>query len=121
MPLDGHLYLVSQGWRGKGTGLRDGAITRPLVIPQKKNLAGLGKDRDEAFPFWDQWAIFVFSDMIPLKKYGSFSLFTAASKSIQLKCSSDSDVESNAENSVSHHHLTCMFADLWTSPVAKAC
>jgi len=54
MPLDGHLYLVNQGWRGKGTGLREGAITRPLAIPQKKNLAGLGKDRDESFPFWDQ-------------------------------------------------------------------
>lgn len=54
MPLDGHAYLVSQGWTGKGTGLRQGAIARPLVIPQKKTLAGLGKDRDEAFPFWDQ-------------------------------------------------------------------
>ena len=55
MPLDGHSYLISQGWEGKGTGLRQGAISRPLAIPQKKNLAGLGKDRDEAFPFWDQW------------------------------------------------------------------
>jgi hypothetical protein len=54
MPLDGHSYLLSQGWTGKGTGLRHGAITRPLAIPQKKTLAGLGKDRDEAFPFWDQ-------------------------------------------------------------------
>ena len=55
MPLDGHSYLVAQGWGGKGTGLREGAISRPLAIAQKKNLAGLGKDRDEAFPFWDQW------------------------------------------------------------------
>jgi len=54
MPLDGHSYLVSQGWEGKGTGLRQGSISRPLAIPQKRNLAGLGKDRDEAFPFWDQ-------------------------------------------------------------------
>ena len=54
MPLDGHSYLLAQGWAGKGTGLRDGGISRPLAIPQKKNLAGLGKDRDEAFPFWDQ-------------------------------------------------------------------
>ena len=54
MPLDSHSYLVSQGWAGKGTGLRQGAISRPLAIPQKKTLAGLGKDRDEAFPFWDQ-------------------------------------------------------------------
>lgn len=54
MPLDGHSFLVAQGWGGKGTGLRQGAISRPLAIPQKKTLAGLGKDRDEAFPFWDQ-------------------------------------------------------------------
>jgi hypothetical protein len=54
MPLDGHSYLVAQGWSGKGTGLRAGAISRPLAIPQKKTLSGLGKDRDEAFPFWDQ-------------------------------------------------------------------
>ncbi|KAL0580661.1 hypothetical protein V5O48_001391 [Marasmius crinis-equi] len=72
MPLDGHQYLVSQGWAGKGTGLRQGAITRPIAVSQKKTLAGLGKDRDEAFPFWDH-------------------LFSAASKSIQVKISNDSD------------------------------
>ena len=54
MPLDGHSYLVAQGWAGKGSGLREGAISRPLAIPQKRTLAGVGKDRDEAFPFWDQ-------------------------------------------------------------------
>jgi nucleolar protein TMA23 len=54
MPLDPHSYLVSQGWTGKGKGLRDGAISRPITLSQKKTLAGLGKDRDEAFPFWDQ-------------------------------------------------------------------
>jgi len=53
MPLDGHAYLVSQGWSGKGSGLRHGAISRPVTITQKKTLAGIGKDRDEAFPFWD--------------------------------------------------------------------
>ncbi|KAF8229698.1 hypothetical protein L208DRAFT_156446 [Tricholoma matsutake] len=72
MPLDSHSYLLSQGWTGKGTGLRHGAIARPLAIPQKKTLAGLGKDRDEAFPFWDH-------------------LFSAAAKSIQLKVISDDD------------------------------
>ncbi|KAJ6559078.1 hypothetical protein DFH09DRAFT_518284 [Mycena vulgaris] len=84
MPLDGHSYLVSQGWTGSGTGLRQGAISRPLAIPQKKNLAGLGKERDEAFPFWDH-------------------LFSAASKSIQIKISSDdedSDAEPNASVSL---------------------
>ncbi|KAJ7259553.1 hypothetical protein B0H12DRAFT_1108669, partial [Mycena haematopus] len=78
MPLDGHSYLVSQGWTGSGTGLRQGAITRPLAIPQKKTLAGLGKDRDEAFPFWDH-------------------LFSAASKSIQIKISGDDSDDSNSE------------------------
>ena len=48
MPLDGHSYLVAQGWSGKGSGLRHGSISRPLAIPQKKTLSGLGKDRDEA-------------------------------------------------------------------------
>ncbi|KAK7056910.1 hypothetical protein VNI00_002628 [Paramarasmius palmivorus] len=84
MPLDGHSYLVSQGWSGKGTGLRQGAIAKPIAITQKKTLAGLGKDRDEAFPFWDH-------------------LFSAASKTIQVKISSnDSDVSDSdtpAENS----------------------
>ena len=54
MPLDGHAHLVSQGWAGKGSGLRQGAINRPVVVAQKKTLSGIGKDRDEAFPFWDQ-------------------------------------------------------------------
>ncbi|ETW81669.1 hypothetical protein HETIRDRAFT_384030 [Heterobasidion irregulare TC 32-1] len=72
MPLDGHSYLVAQGWSGTGTGLRRGAISRPLAIPQKKNLAGLGKDRDEAFPFWDH-------------------LFAAAATAIKVKISSDDE------------------------------
>lgn len=50
----GYAYLTSYGWTGSGTGLRNGAIDKPLTIPPKKNLSGLGKDRDEAFPFWDQ-------------------------------------------------------------------
>jgi hypothetical protein len=54
MPLDSHGYLVAQGWQGKGTALREGALVRPIAVIQKKNLAGVGKDRDEAFPFWDQ-------------------------------------------------------------------
>lgn len=54
MPLDGHEYLTRQGWEGKGSGLRHGAISRPIIVAQKKNMSGIGKDRDEAFPFWDQ-------------------------------------------------------------------
>ncbi|KAG2338508.1 hypothetical protein BDR05DRAFT_969208 [Suillus weaverae] len=72
MPLDGHGYLTSYGWSGKGTGLRTGAIDRPLTIPQKRNLAGVGKDRDEAFPFWDH-------------------LYSAATKAITIKIADDDD------------------------------
>jgi nucleolar protein TMA23 len=54
MPLDGHSYLVANGWSGKGTALREGAIVKPIAISQKKSLSGVGKDRDDAFPFWDQ-------------------------------------------------------------------
>ncbi|KAM6494242.1 hypothetical protein JOM56_010603 [Amanita muscaria] len=80
MPLDGHSFLVSQGWAGKGSGLREGAISRPVAITQKRTLAGVGKDRDEAFPFWDH-------------------LFSAAAKSIQLKIhNSDSEDETANDN-----------------------
>lgn len=57
MPLDGHSFLVAQGWSGTGSGLRNGAISRPITVAQKKTLSGIGKDRDEAFPFWDQYAL----------------------------------------------------------------
>ncbi|EIW81026.1 hypothetical protein CONPUDRAFT_90090 [Coniophora puteana RWD-64-598 SS2] len=73
MPLDGHAYLSSYGWT-KGSGLRKGALERPLAIPQKKTLAGLGKDRDEAFPFWDH-------------------VFAAAAKAIVIKADSDDESE----------------------------
>ncbi|TFK80885.1 hypothetical protein K466DRAFT_667450 [Polyporus arcularius HHB13444] len=79
MPLDGHAHLVRQGWSGKGSGLRHGAIAKPVTIIQKKTLSGIGKDRDEAFPFWDH-------------------VFQAASVSIQLKLH-DSDNESDEESS----------------------
>ena len=106
MPLNSHSYLVSQGWGGKGTGLRQGAISRPLAIPQKKTLAGLGKDRDEAFPFWDQWALTTKSFVELAEKYVSFfffaqsSLFSAASKSIQIKCLTDDEEEENENSTV---------------------
>ncbi|EJC97880.1 uncharacterized protein FOMMEDRAFT_171290 [Fomitiporia mediterranea MF3/22] len=82
MPLDGHSYLVAQGWSGKGSGLRQGSISRPLAIPQKKTLSGLGKDRDEAFPFWDH-------------------LFTVAANTIQVKVHKDEDDSSDSEPSTS--------------------
>jgi len=76
---------VSQGWSGAGTALRAGAISKPLAIPQKKNLAGLGKDRDDAFPFWDH-------------------VFSAAAKSIKLRVltddESDSEKTDNADTAI---------------------
>ncbi|KAI6106336.1 hypothetical protein EDD16DRAFT_1524025 [Pisolithus croceorrhizus] len=84
MPLDGYTYLTSYGWTGKGTGLRNGAIEKPVAIPQKRNLAGVGKDRDEAFPFWDH-------------------LFAAASKAITIKVASDDDDEN--ENDEDLHRI----------------
>ncbi|EPQ54459.1 hypothetical protein GLOTRDRAFT_93964 [Gloeophyllum trabeum ATCC 11539] len=77
MPLDGHAYLSSQGWAGKGSGLREGAISRPVIIAQKKTMAGVGRDRDEAFPFWDH-------------------LYSAAAKAIKLKVA-NSDEEDSAD------------------------
>ncbi|KAG2129149.1 hypothetical protein DEU56DRAFT_818059 [Suillus clintonianus] len=80
MPLDGHSYLTSYGWSGKGTGLRTGAIDRPLAIPQKRNLSGVGKDRDEAFPFWDH-------------------LYSAATKAITIKIADgDDDDDADADD-----------------------
>lgn len=56
MPLNASTYLTTQGWKGKGTSL-DGpngnGLKKPLVITQKKNLGGIGKDRDRAVEWWD--------------------------------------------------------------------
>ncbi|KAG8948965.1 hypothetical protein FRC04_009166 [Tulasnella sp. 424] len=56
MPLDAATHLASQGWGGAGKPLRAGpnALARPIVGVQKKTLGGVGKDRDDAFAFWDQ-------------------------------------------------------------------
>ncbi|KAF8527451.1 hypothetical protein BU17DRAFT_61596 [Hysterangium stoloniferum] len=78
--LDSVGYLTSLGWEGKGSGLREGSASRPLAIPKKRTLAGLGKDRDEAFPFWDH-------------------VFSAAAKSIKIKISDDEEGETTADSS----------------------
>ncbi|KAL0240641.1 hypothetical protein I308_106439 [Cryptococcus tetragattii IND107] len=51
--FDAAKHLEKQGWKGKGTALKNGHATRPLAVVQKKTLSGIGKDRDEAVPFWD--------------------------------------------------------------------
>ena len=88
-PSYGYSYLTSYGWTGTGTGLRKGAIERPLAIPPKKNLSGLGKDRDEAFPFWDQCVLYTRARVQAFHDHRS--LFAAASKAITIKVSSDDE------------------------------
>ncbi|KAG8755125.1 hypothetical protein FRC14_004322, partial [Serendipita sp. 396] len=53
MPIDTHLYLTSRGWKGKGNALREGGLDRPVVQAQKKDLRGVGNNRDDGFQFWD--------------------------------------------------------------------
>jgi len=67
MSFSPHDHLVKQGWRGKGTGtqiqtpshshlaFKNGHATRPIPVVQKRTMSGIGKDRDEAIPFWDQY------------------------------------------------------------------
>lgn len=56
MPLDTAGYLAAQGWQGHGTPL-DGnegrGLRKPIVIPQKRTLGGIGKERDRAVEWWD--------------------------------------------------------------------
>lgn len=48
-------YLKGLGWKGPGEGLNDNphARAKPITVPQKKTLSGVGKDRDTAFPWWE--------------------------------------------------------------------
>lgn len=56
MPLDTDRYLTKQGWQGHGKPL-DGeqgrGLKKPLIIPQKRNLGGIGQNRDRAVEWWD--------------------------------------------------------------------
>lgn len=56
MPLNSVTYLTTQGWGGTGVPL-DGAggsgLKKPLAIPTKRGLKGLGKERDRAVEWWD--------------------------------------------------------------------
>ncbi|KEI37021.1 uncharacterized protein L969DRAFT_90082 [Mixia osmundae IAM 14324] len=46
-------YLQAQGWQGAGQGLQAGSRAKPITLIKKKDQSGLGKDRDEAYPWWD--------------------------------------------------------------------
>ncbi|WFD29346.1 hypothetical protein MSPP1_000355 [Malassezia sp. CBS 17886] len=56
MPLDTRHFLAGQGWGGLGTpldGEKGRGLKKPLIIPPKRNLRGIGQDRDRAVEWWD--------------------------------------------------------------------
>ncbi|KAL4400067.1 hypothetical protein ACI68E_002982 [Malassezia pachydermatis] len=56
MPLNTSEYLTKQGWSGHGTpldGERGRGLRKPIIIPQKRNLGGVGQNRDRAVEWWD--------------------------------------------------------------------
>jgi nucleolar protein TMA23 len=56
MPLNGTTYLVQHGWAGKGVpldGERGRGLKKPIALPMKRNVKGLGKERDRATEWWD--------------------------------------------------------------------
>lgn len=56
MPLNATTYLEQHGWRGKGIpldGEKGRGLKKPLALPMKRNLKGVGKERDRAVEWWD--------------------------------------------------------------------
>ena len=56
MPLNTAQYLTKHGWEGHGKpldGERGRGLKKPLMIPKKRNLGGIGQDRDRAVEWWD--------------------------------------------------------------------
>lgn len=56
MPLNTAEYLTKRGWRGHGTpldGERGRGLKKPLLIPKKRSMSGIGQDRDRAVEWWD--------------------------------------------------------------------
>ncbi|BGP58279.1 hypothetical protein JCM8202_000959 [Rhodotorula sphaerocarpa] len=54
-PFDAGTYLRGLGWQGPGSSLnnsKDGRA-KPVTVVQKKTLAGIGRDRDTSFAWWD--------------------------------------------------------------------
>ncbi|TIB71883.1 hypothetical protein E3Q18_02013 [Wallemia mellicola] len=75
--LDPSIYLQNQGWK-VGRGLKENSISRPIPAPRKRNLNGIGRDRDDGHLFHS-------------------SLFDAAAKAIQIKIDDSSDEEDSSE------------------------
>lgn len=56
MPLNSTTYLTTQGWEGVGVpldGVGGKGLKKPLAMPAKRGLKGLGKERDRAVEWWD--------------------------------------------------------------------
>lgn len=53
--FDSATYLRGLGWQGPGSSLNNSANGRakPVTVVQKKTLAGIGRDRDTSFAWWD--------------------------------------------------------------------
>lgn len=53
--FDSATYLRGLGWQGPGSSLNNSANGRakPVSVVQKKSLAGIGRDRDTSFAWWD--------------------------------------------------------------------
>ncbi|GAA6034644.1 hypothetical protein JCM8097_001095 [Rhodosporidiobolus ruineniae] len=53
--FDSANYLRGLGWSGPGSSLNGSAHGRakPVTVVQKKNLGGVGRDRDTSFAWWD--------------------------------------------------------------------
>ena len=62
--MNASAYLTNQGWRGDGHALHHSGrgITKPIHIPQKANVLGVGKKRHDAHA--DQWWARAFDDTL---------------------------------------------------------
>lgn len=62
--MNASAYLTNQGWRGEGHALHHSGrgITKPIHIPQKANVLGVGKKKHDAHA--DQWWARAFDDTL---------------------------------------------------------
>ena len=62
--MNASAYLTNQGWRGDGHALHHSGrgITKPIHIPQKANVLGVGKKKHDAHA--DQWWARAFDDTL---------------------------------------------------------
>jgi hypothetical protein len=46
-------YLATLGWSGPGNGLTATSRKTPITILKKNNTFGIGRERDNSHPWWD--------------------------------------------------------------------